>query len=63
MVTLMEHLKELVDLDVGKSGEHFTHIVGVESKGFVLGPLLAMHFHLPFIPIRKKGKLPGECYQ
>jgi adenine phosphoribosyltransferase len=33
-------------------------IVGVESRGFLFGMLLAQKFNKPFIPIRKKGKLP-----
>ena len=47
----------------GQPGTAFTHIVGVESKGFVLGPLLSLEWNLPFVPIRKKGKLPGECWE
>lgn len=35
-------------------------IVGIESRGFFLGILLANALNIPFIPIRKKGKLPGE---
>jgi adenine phosphoribosyltransferase len=35
-------------------------IYGLEARGFVLGPLLALEWNLPFSPIRKKGKLPGE---
>ncbi|MEX1188586.1 MAG: adenine phosphoribosyltransferase [Bacteroidia bacterium] len=35
-------------------------IVGVESRGFLFGMLLAKHFHIPFIPVRKAGKLPYE---
>lgn len=41
----------------------FTHIVGLESRGFIIGTPLAMHFKKPFVPIRKKGKLPGELYR
>ena len=35
-------------------------IVGVESRGFLFGFLLANKMEVPFIPIRKVGKLPGE---
>ena len=35
-------------------------IVGVESRGFLFGFLLANRIGVPFIPIRKVGKLPGE---
>jgi len=35
-------------------------IVGIESRGFWFGPSLAQKLQIPFVPIRKKGKLPGE---
>jgi adenine phosphoribosyltransferase len=37
-------------------------IVGVESRGFLFGMLIAQEMGLPFVPIRKKGKLPADCY-
>lgn len=33
-------------------------IVGVESRGFIFGSAIAYAMHLPFVPIRKSGKLP-----
>lgn len=41
-----------------KSG--LSAVAGVEARGFVFGSLVAYRLGLPFIPIRKKGKLPGE---
>lgn len=35
-------------------------LVGVESRGFLFGMLLAHKLNIPFIPVRKKGKLPFE---
>ena len=35
-------------------------IVGVESRGFLFGSLLAYELALPFVMMRKAGKLPGE---
>ena len=35
-------------------------IVGIESRGFLFGFLLANTLNIPFVPIRKAGKLPGE---
>jgi len=35
-------------------------IVGVESRGFLFGFLLAIKMGIPFVPIRKAGKLPAE---
>ncbi|KAF2358127.1 Adenine phosphoribosyl transferase [Trinorchestia longiramus] len=37
--------------------------VGLESRGFLFGVLLASAFGKPFVPIRKKGKLPGSTKQ
>ena len=35
-------------------------IVGVESRGFLFGILLANSLKVPFIPVRKAGKLPAD---
>ena len=35
-------------------------IVGIESRGFIVGTALATDFGLGFVPVRKPGKLPGE---
>ena len=37
-----------------------TALVAMESRGFLLGMPLALELNIPFICIRKKGKLPGE---
>jgi adenine phosphoribosyltransferase len=39
-----------------------TKVVGIESRGFILGSSLAGELHAGFIPIRKPGKLPAETY-
>ena len=44
--------------------DHPTHIVGVESRGFVLGAAIAHQLNLPFVMVRKKGaKYPGELLE
>jgi len=40
-----------------------TKIVGIESRGFIMGPILATRLDAGFVPIRKPGKLPAETYQ
>ena len=41
-------------------GVEFDVVVGPESRGFIFGVPIAYNLHKPFIPIRKKGKLPCE---
>lgn len=35
-------------------------LVGLESRGFLFGTTLAVRLGAGFVPVRKKGKLPGE---
>lgn len=35
-------------------------LVGIESRGFLIGAALAAHLGIGFAMVRKKGKLPGE---
>lgn len=35
-------------------------IIGIESRGFLFGIMIAQHFGIPFIPVRKAGKLPHK---
>lgn len=36
------------------------YIVGLESRGFLFGPSIALALGVGFVPVRKGGKLPGE---
>lgn len=36
-------------------------ILAAESRGFFFGPLIAQKLKLPFVPVRKKNKLPRKC--
>ena len=47
----LDDLLEGVDYDV---------VAGAESRGFIFGVPIAYNLHKPFVPIRKKGKLPRE---
>lgn len=38
----------------------FDVLIGTESRGFIFGMPIAYNLHKPFVPIRKKGKLPRE---
>ncbi len=41
----------------------FDAVVGLESRGFIFGMPIAYNLHKPFIPVRKKGKLPCETVE
>lgn len=48
--TMAEHYK----------GMGITKVIGIESRGFILGTALACQLNAGFVPIRKPGKLPAE---
>jgi len=41
-------------------GKKIDKVVGIESRGFIFGALLAKELGVGFIPVRKPGKLPAE---
>lgn len=43
--------------------EGIQKIVGIESRGFILGAPLALQLGVGFVPVRKPGKLPAEVYE
>ncbi|MFS4416685.1 adenine phosphoribosyltransferase [Maribacter sp. 2307ULW6-5] len=47
-------LKDLVN------GAQIDKVVGMESRGFILGPALALELRAGFVPVRKAGKLPRK---
>ena len=44
-------------------GLDFDVIAGTESRGFIFGMPLAYNLGKPFVPVRKKGKLPRETIE
>jgi adenine phosphoribosyltransferase len=39
-----------------------TKVAGIEARGFILGGAIAHQLKAGFVPLRKRGKLPGETY-
>lgn len=54
---LTDIIEELAEMYEDKNVEA---VVGIESRGFIIGTPLAMRLKVPFVPIRKEGKLPYE---
>ena len=59
-----EALKELSDIlyEMYKD-KGITKVVGIESRGFIMGAMLAARLGAGFVPIRKPGKLPAETIE
>lgn len=59
-----DSLKELSDIlyDMYKD-KGITKVVGIESRGFILGAILAARLKAGFVPARKPGKLPAETIE
>ncbi len=56
-----EGLQLSIDLIQEKlKGIDFDVVAGTESRGFIFGMPVAYNLHKPFVPVRKKGKLPCE---
>lgn len=56
-------LKELGDgLHDQFKGMGITKVVGIESRGFIMGPILATKLDAGFVTLRKPGKLPAETF-
>ncbi|EBA13267.1 adenine phosphoribosyltransferase [Roseobacter sp. CCS2] len=45
------------------AGQPIDKVVGLEARGFILGGAIAHQLSLGFVPIRKKGKLPGKTIE
>ena len=54
----MEHADEIIEIDWKNKG--LTIIAGIEARGFITGSIIANQLSLPFVPIRKQGKLPYD---
>lgn len=45
------------------AGMRIDKVVGLEARGFIMGGAIAHQLSVGFVPIRKKGKLPGKTLQ
>jgi adenine phosphoribosyltransferase len=64
ITTLIEHpegfRQSVEQIAAEHRGQGITHVAGIEARGFIFGAGVAIALGVGFIPIRKKGKLPGE---
>lgn len=52
--------KQMVNKYLGKG---VTKVIGIESRGFIIAPMVAEAIGAGFVPIRKPGKLPAEVVE
>ncbi len=58
-----ELVREVIDAFGEQFGDRFDVVAGIESRGFILGAPLAVARGVPFVPLRKPGKLPAAVYR
>jgi adenine phosphoribosyltransferase len=58
---LMKQIQKEINKIIKK--EKITKIIGIDARGFIFGSIASYDNNIPFIPIRKKGKLPGQVYK
>ncbi len=51
------------DLTDHYRNERISKVVGIESRGFILGGPLAYNLNAGFVPVRKPGKLPADVFE
>jgi adenine phosphoribosyltransferase len=44
-------------------GQRITKVIGIESRGFIFAGVLANRLTAGFVPVRKPGKLPADCFE
>ena len=59
-----EHLKDLSEILFERYRDRgITKVVGIDSRGFFMGPALAIQLGAGFVPVRKPGKLPFDIIE
>mgnify|MGYP003308508954 FL=1 len=53
----------ICDLTDHYRNEEISKVVGIESRGFILGGPLASNLNAGFVPVRKSGKLPADVFE
>ena len=67
ITTLLKHpqgYREVIDdLTARYRDKKINKVVGIESRGFILGAPLAYNMGAGFVPVRKAGKLPADVFE
>ena len=60
VAALIEELLSHLNTAYTQRGTKIDVIIGLDSRGFLFGPMLATALNCAFVPIRKRHKLPGK---
>lgn len=67
ITTLLKNADAIRSLADELAGRYRTQqiakVVGIESRGFIFAGILAARLGAGFVPVRKPGKLPADCYE
>jgi adenine phosphoribosyltransferase len=67
ITTLLKNADAIRSLADDLAGRYRTQgiakVVGIESRGFIFAGILAARLGAGFVPVRKPGKLPADCYE
>jgi len=61
--TLITHLVDHITSHTLRKSkvEKIDVVVALDARGFLIGPIIALRLGAAFVPVRKAGKLPGQC--
>src|SRR4026209_2852055 len=67
ITTLLKDTRALAsitdELTAYYQGQQIAKVIGIESRGFIFGGMLATRLQAGFVPVRKPGKLPADSFE
>ncbi|RPH77743.1 MAG: adenine phosphoribosyltransferase [Nitrospiraceae bacterium] len=67
ITTLLKDTRALAsladELTTYYQGQRIAKVIGIESRGFIFGGILANRLNAGFVPVRKPGKLPSDNFE
>ncbi|HEU4391548.1 MAG TPA: adenine phosphoribosyltransferase [Blastocatellia bacterium] len=67
ITTLLKDARALAtiadELTAYYQGQRIAKVIGIESRGFIFGGMLANRLNAGFVPVRKPGKLPADNFE
>ena len=67
ITTLLKDARALSSIADGLTAyyqeQRITKVIGIESRGFIFAGVLANRLNAGFVPVRKPGKLPADCFE